>query len=130
MKQFILSIFICAFLTLPGFAQPVCDANFTWTANPSAGCTINFSNTSTGGVFPSYYWDFGDGNTSFQTNPTHTYSSSGSYTVTLNMVDSSTFCFDAMTQVVQANCTSSGSCVSDFGWYVDTIRKWLFDSIL
>ena len=31
----------------------------------------------------SYYWDFGDGNTSTATNPTHTYSSYGTFTVQL-----------------------------------------------
>lgn len=42
---------------------------------------ISFTNTSTGAS--SYYWDFGDGNNSTMPNPTHTYNTPGTYTVTL-----------------------------------------------
>ncbi len=43
--------------------------------------TSQFTNESLGGT--SYLWDFGDGNTSTQPNPTHTYESEAFYTVTL-----------------------------------------------
>jgi outer membrane protein assembly factor BamB len=36
----------------------------------------------------SWYWDFGDGATSIEQNPTHTYTSLGEYTVTLTVTDS------------------------------------------
>lgn len=56
-----------------------------FSANPLASCLDNnsytFTNNSTGAV--SYLWDFGDGTTSTQNNPTHSYSLSGSFTVTL-----------------------------------------------
>jgi PKD repeat protein len=35
----------------------------------------------------SWLWDFGDGNTSNQQNPVHTYANNGNYTVTLTVVD-------------------------------------------
>ena len=50
------------------------------------GCipfNTTFSNTTTGAV--SWVWDFGDGNTSTQQNPSHTYISSGFYTVSLTV---------------------------------------------
>lgn len=50
---------------------------------PAAGCapyTVNFRNTGRGAT---YAWDFGDGSTSNQRDPTHTYSEGGIYTVTL-----------------------------------------------
>ena len=50
---------------------------------PEAGCapyTIHFNNTGRG---TSYHWDFGDGTTSTQRSPTHTYSAAGIYTITL-----------------------------------------------
>jgi PKD repeat protein len=53
-------------------------------ANPttiSVGGTVSFSSAGSGAT--SYVWDFGDGNSSTQTNPSHTYSSSGIYVVTL-----------------------------------------------
>ncbi|MEB2782313.1 PKD domain-containing protein, partial [Algoriphagus sp. C2-6-M1] len=46
----------------------------------------SFTNLSTGGadgVAFSYSWDFGDGNTSTETNLTHTYDNAGTYSVTL-----------------------------------------------
>ena len=43
--------------------------------------SYTFTNSSTGAA--TYLWDFGDGTTSTQTNPTHSYSLSGSFTVTL-----------------------------------------------
>lgn len=43
--------------------------------------TVNFTNTTTNGT--SYTWDFGDGGTSTDVNPVHTYTGDGTYTVTL-----------------------------------------------
>ena len=54
------------------------DAQFTYSL---AGGTVNFTNTSTNGT--GYYWNFGDGSTSTATNPSHTYTSNGTYPVML-----------------------------------------------
>ena len=56
----------------------------TASANPttiSVGGTVSFSSAGSGAT--SYVWDFGDGNTSTQNNPSHTYSSAGIYTCLL-----------------------------------------------
>ena len=50
---------------------------------PPSGCapyTLQFTNTGRGSTF---HWDFGDGTTSSEANPTHTYTEAGLYTVTL-----------------------------------------------
>lgn len=64
-------------------------ANFS--ATPTSGCeddnVISFTNLSTNAV--SYIWDFGDGTSSNATNPTHTYTDPGVYSVKL--VATSTF---------------------------------------
>ena len=44
-------------------------------------CTINFTNETKDAT--SYSWDFGDGNTSTQKNPSHTFTTEGTYTVEL-----------------------------------------------
>ena len=44
--------------------------------------TVNFSNSSTGDNL-SWLWNFGDGTTSTQQSPTHTYQAVGNYTVAL-----------------------------------------------
>ena len=53
-------------------------AGFTWS---QAGLIISFGNTSQNAI--SYLWDFGDGNTSTETNPVHTFSTDGTYLVSL-----------------------------------------------
>lgn len=50
-------------------------------ANVCLNSPVSFTNTSTGGN--SFFWDFGDGNTSTQFEPTHQYAMPGNYTVTL-----------------------------------------------
>ncbi len=46
------------------------------------GSTVSFVNTSVNGT--SYSWDFGDGNSSTEENPVHTYANDGNYTVVLS----------------------------------------------
>ncbi len=53
-----------------------------------APLVVSFSGTATGGDGPYIYeWDFGDGGTSVEQNPMHTYRSPGAYTVTLTVKD-------------------------------------------
>jgi len=55
-------------------------------ATPTTGAlplTVSFSDQSSGVAPTSWVWDFGDGGTSADQNPSHTYLAIGSYTVTL-----------------------------------------------
>ena len=61
-------------------AQPT--AGFTYVKD---GNTVTFTNTSSNATM--YSWDFGDGNTSMEENPVHTYTGDGDYTVTLTASD-------------------------------------------
>lgn len=61
----------------------------------SAPATIDFTNSSTGPPVLSYLWDFGDGNTSTATSPSHTYLTNGTYVVTL-ITFSSAGCQDTL----------------------------------
>jgi PKD repeat protein len=54
--------------------------------------TINFSSSNSSdpdGTIAGYAWNFGDGTTSTEPNPVKTYSSAGTYTVTLTVTDNS-----------------------------------------
>lgn len=67
---------------------PMVVAQFT---TPPAGCVpydAIINNTSIAGQ--TFQWDFGDGNTSTATNPTHTYTVAGTYTITLIATDPNT----------------------------------------
>ncbi|MGB1019232.1 MAG: PKD domain-containing protein, partial [Chitinophagales bacterium] len=65
-------------------------------ADDSLACApfdVQFTNNSTFGA--SYVWDFGDGSTSSATNPSHTYSNNGIYTVKL-VVQNTLGCSDSI----------------------------------
>ncbi len=58
-------------------------------SDPCALGPITFTNTTTpgDGNITMTEWDFGDGNTSSESNPVHEYTTPGTYTVTLNIID-------------------------------------------
>ncbi len=82
-------------------AQP--ESNWTYTTN---GLTVNFNSSSSTG--DSYFWNFGDGNVSVQQNPVHTYASSGTYYVTLNVSN------DCGTDVLQLGINVTGAPSAQF----------------
>ena len=51
-----------------------------------ANFEVQFINNSSGNT-SSYYWDYGDGNNSFEENPIHSYQVPGTYTITLMVTD-------------------------------------------
>ncbi|AKB51198.1 cell surface protein [Methanosarcina barkeri str. Wiesmoor] len=64
------------------------EANFTAnTTNGNAPLNVKFTDTSTG-TPTNWTWDFGDGKTSTEQNPTHIYKSEGNYTVKLTVSNS------------------------------------------
>jgi PKD repeat protein len=56
------------------------------------------------GLLASYAWDFGDGTTSTEADPNHTYATAGSYQVALKVTDAGGLS-DTMTQTIQAGST-------------------------
>jgi PKD repeat protein len=61
------------------------NTSFSYTGTSNGG--VNF--TSNSPTASSYVWNFGDGSTSFQINPSVSYTNNGSYTVCLTVTDSS-----------------------------------------
>ncbi len=58
------------------------------TRNIKAGTGVQFTPNVSGGFSPyTYEWDFGDGKTSTEAQPTHVYNSEGNFTVTLKVTD-------------------------------------------
>jgi PKD repeat protein len=86
--------------------------DFTWTATQTNALSIEFHNISTNTVATdSIRWTFGDGSSSNQINPVHTYANAGTYTVCLRIIrynaGTTTPCIREIckTVVVYAPCT-------------------------
>ena len=61
------------------------DTSFTYDPEkPLSGQSVQFTPNNT--TYDSYFWDFGDGNTSTEVNPVHIYEIGGEYTVVLKVV--------------------------------------------
>jgi gliding motility-associated-like protein len=68
------------------FGKPVPNFSYSYSSgSPCMGADVLFTDASTtnNGIIETRYWDFGDGITSDETNPIHSYASAGSYIVTL-----------------------------------------------
>ena len=66
---------------------------------------VAFTGSVVGGCAPyTYAWDFGDGQTSTEANPHHTYEKEGSYTAGLTVTDSKKHAATATAVTVTANC--------------------------
>jgi len=90
--------------------NPLPQTNFSFTGN---GCTVpfdvTFSNSSVAGPDITYSWDFGNGQTSTATNPPAvTYSSSGTFPVTLTVTNTTTNCVNSLTQDLVVSNFSAG----------------------
>ena len=71
--------------TLPIVVLAPPNANFSASeARASVNSNIQFTDESTGDI-DSWSWDFGDGSTSTEQNPTHVYKDAGTYTVSLTV---------------------------------------------
>lgn len=96
--------------TVPAKPTP----SFTFTQPTCPGGTVTFTNTSTNAT--TYEWNFGDGNTSTAANPTHSYPTAGTYTVTLRAIATAD-CDAVTTQSV----TISANPVPNFSVSGDTL---------
>ncbi len=88
-------------LTLTTALQPtVPNASFTYTGQCEG--LFSFTNTTTisNNGQGTYVWNFGDNTTSTLTNPTHTYQTPGTYTVTLTVITDNG-CDDQFSQQIQ-----------------------------
>ena len=89
-------------------APPVTTSSFTYSNQTIClGQLVVFNNTSTQAA--SYAWSFGDGNNSSLQNPTHTYTTVGSYTINLTSTGSSTATSSSVINVVSSPTLSVNS---------------------
>ena len=91
-------------------------ANFQWTQegeNSSEG-TVNFEDLSSGAT--NWLWDFGDGNTSTEQNPIHTYNDLGGYQVTL-YIENDILSWDEITIEINTTLSTTENEIIDFSYF-------------
>lgn len=84
--------------------EPISGFSFA-PSEPTTKDTIQFTDTSydLDGTITEWFWDFGDGTIATSRNPTHTYTQSGQYTVTLQVTDND----------IATNTTTTSISISD-----------------
>ncbi|MBL0267511.1 MAG: PKD domain-containing protein [Chitinophagaceae bacterium] len=94
-----------------------CNLNptFTHTANPANRKQISFS-PSTNGNTLRYLWNFGDGYSSVDRQPVHTYYTAGTYLVKLSVRDTISNCLDTIRQQITVQSGPEDSCTASFSY--------------
>jgi PKD repeat protein len=94
----------------------------------SVNCEVNFVSTAFGGTAPyTFFWDFGDGNTSTVANPVHQYLNNTTWTPCLTITDANG-CDTTMCMAVAVSCSPvSCNAVSTYG-YTDCNSLWFLTS--
>jgi len=90
----------------PGNVAPTANANGPYSGTP--GVAVNFSSAGSNdpdGSIVAYSWDFGDGGSSNSANPSHTYTTANTYTVTLSVTDNGGATATAITTATISNGT-------------------------
>jgi len=87
-------------------------ADFVWAPEtPGVGEMVQFSDQSTGNP-DVWTWDFGDGSTSSETNPIHSFDEAGVYLVTMEVSRSS----DGVIDEIEKNIVVGGGLQPEFSW--------------
>lgn len=83
------------------------DADFSQSVSSgTVPCTVQFTDTSTGGAPTAWKWDFGDGKTSTAENPSHEYVFPGEFTVTLRVENAFGSSHEIVVDAVEVTCGS------------------------
>jgi PKD repeat protein len=98
-----------------------CNANFNYQVSSSNGYTYNFQSTSTGS--PIYYlWNFGDGTTSAQQNPSHAYNSTGVKIICLTITTANN-CTSTHCDSVYVVGGTTNTCNANYNFHADTTNN-------
>lgn len=97
--------------------NPGCSASWSSSVGNGTSCTITFTDLSTGTTSNTQYsWDFGDSQTSTAQNPVHTYTASGTYTVCLSILESTSGgigCKDTLCRPISVQCWGGAIGIND-----------------
>ena len=117
MKTWILRILVLMSVVLHSSvnAQPVnCQASFIATPD-SSGYNFHFTNTSAGN-YTNSQWTFGDGTSSTQNSPTHSFNTTGQVYCCLTIWDSLGSCQSTSCDTINLGTTGGIGCSASFGY--------------
>ena len=123
--RFLLLLLCMLFSFQQGNAQHHCSPSFHFTTD---GNTVIFDDQSTAdGNITGYEWDFGDGNTSTEQNPTHTYAAPGTYNVCLTITAHNPNCTATFCHHVIVHHPPPGVCHAAFSAHQPDPAQPTFD---
>ncbi len=102
-----------------------CEAGFYAYPDSTNPYTITFIDNSTG-FHDQWLWDFGDGQSSTQQNPVHSYNSIGTYLVCLSIWDSLGTCQDTYCDSIYVGGNPPGGCTNAFTYIADDSLTYTF----
>jgi PKD repeat protein len=111
----------CQWVYVNGSGQ-LCNASFSYAAN---GTNVQFINNSSSCNSAIWFWEFGDGTSSTNFDPSHQYASAGYYTVCMSMYDSYCACADTVCETVYAG-GNNVACNAEFVLYPDSFQQGLY----
>ena len=105
-----------------------CNASFNASSPAAGSLQVNFQNTSNNSSsvnsIDGYLWNFGDGTTSTQINPSHTYSTGGAYSVSLFSVRMDSVTLDTLcSSIISSSVTAGGVDTCTAGFYSSISRS-------
>jgi len=113
------------------YSQDYPNANFGY-GETNLGEPVVFTDSSTVPPLDSWSWDFGDGSTSSDQNPSHDYQEPGEYEVTL-IVSTSAGCTDTVSDTLDVKeffvitnvLTPNGDGVNDYVWFTSSLAEMI-----
>ncbi len=112
---------ITQYLFIGDTIVPGCQAWFEPIQTDPNGFTYSFIDKSMGNI-DTWFWDFGDGNTTNGQFPVHTYIEPGIYQVCLTISSPDSTCYDYFCQTLAVGGTNT--CLAQFTWYpVDSVNN-------
>lgn len=104
-----------------------CQADFFWNQTLENPLMVEFYDYSW--FIPgTWSWDFGDGQSSTEQNPVHTFTEPGAHEVTLTIYSDDSTCYDLYTEVIFVDNFLNG-CNADFWYYQTGISTMQFQNI-
>ncbi|HEX2900510.1 MAG TPA: PKD domain-containing protein, partial [Bacteroidia bacterium] len=124
----LLVLAVFCLLGLPFQSKAACNAAFQSTMPNCPTVQFFDASTSNSGVITQWNWTFGDGGTSTQQNPTHTYTANGTYNVCL-LIITQFGCGSQFCQTITINCVQPPQCQAAFSANLSGCPQILFTDL-